>query len=406
MMNLEFGLGVRREADQLLKSGNDPNQVANIVWKKDKQGYNYGIGIILDDKGKPMPSSATLLQYAKEEVENSTSGDYKNSNALLEDVKQSVLAWQRIPQSHWDRFRIILPSDAGTGAIETAIHVALMIDASINAIGIEELGWPAYRTMAKANRLGVREYGQEAVINEPGVLPIYQAGPMNTTGQVKGAGVIGERARGAAEKNRMCLLDRAYSGFEYARDLERVGYDAIMKMSYELQVKPFIEAGTPFLMALSPTKAFLTFSLRPCGFLLLYHPDSKKDAEMTNTLNGAIRARGSSFEHAMTRAFARAMVKDRARLEGEHEGALRRLASVERQWRTLAQGTPIHQLFSDNYAGLFRNPSATPEAPENIYNEHLYPVFSAGRCRLNATGLPSDPALAEKHVAVFAKFCH
>ena len=157
----------------------------------------------------------------------------------------------------------------------------------------------------------------------------------------------------ARAEARMCLLDRAYSGFEYARDLERVGYDAIMKMSYELQVKPFIEAGAPFLMALSPTKAFLTFSLRPCGFLLLYHPDSKKDAEMTNILNGAMRARGSSFEHAMTRAFARAMVKDRARLEGEHQGALQRLASVERQWRKLVQGTPIDYLFSNSYAGLF-----------------------------------------------------
>ena len=108
-------------------------------------------------------------------------GTIRNSNALLEDVKKSVLAWQRIPDAHWDRFRIILPSDAGTGAIETAIHVALMIDGSLNAIGIEELGWPAYRTMAKANRLGVREYGQEALINEPGVLPIYQAGPMDAT---------------------------------------------------------------------------------------------------------------------------------------------------------------------------------------------------------------------------------
>ena len=127
---------------------------------------------------------------------------------------------------------------------------------------------------------------------------------------------------------------------------------------------------------------------------------------MTNVLNGAIRARGSSFEHAITRAFARAMITDRARLEGEHQEALQRLASVELQWRTLVKGTPIDYLFSDNYAGLFRNPQATPEAPENIYNEHLYPVFSAGRCRLNATGLPSDPTLAGQHVAVFAKFCH
>jgi hypothetical protein len=401
-----FGLEVKNNSDQLQKSGMDPNQIANVLWKKDKGGHNYGIGIILDDKGKAMASSATLLKYAKEELGKSTSGDYKNSNAILEDVKKSVLAWQRIPEPHWGRFKLILPSDAGTGAVETALHIALMLDKSINTLGIEELGWPAYRTMAKANRLGVKEYGQDALISDAGVLPIYQAGPMNTTGQVKSREIIVARAQKGVQSKTTVILDRAYSGFEFARDLATKSYDDIMKMSYELQVKPFIESGTPFLMALSPTKAFLTFSLRPCGFFLLFNPDPSKDGEMTNLLNAAVRARGSSFEHPITRAFAQAMVKDRAKFEEEHLGALKRLAEVEIQWKKLVKGTAIEYLFSNHYAGLFRNPLANPDAAENIYNEHLYPVFSSGRCRLNATGLPADPALSQKHVSVFATYCH
>lgn len=405
-MNLEFGLSVRKEGEQLQKSGIDPNQISNILWKKDKQGHNYGIGIMLDDKGQAMATSATLLQYAKEEVEKSPSGDYKNSNAILEDVKKAVLAWQRIPESYADRFKLILPSDAGTGSILTAIQTALMMDSQINALGIEELGWPAYRAMAKVSRLGVKEFTGDALMTDPGLLPIYQAGPMNTTGQVRSTEVIRERAKKAAQDKRVVLLDRAYSGFEFARNLSGQSYDTIMKMSFDLQIKPFLDEGTTFLMALSPTKAFLTFALRPCGFLLLYNPNPAKDAEMTNLLNTAIRARGSSFEHAITRAFARAMIKDRAKFESEHEGALRRLMEVENQWKKYVKGTPVEYLFSPSYAGLFRNPLAKPDAPEAIYNEHLYPVFSSGRCRLNATGLPANTELAEKHVSVFAKYCH
>ena len=178
-----------------------------------------------------------------------------------------------------------------------------------------------------------------------------------------------------------------------------------MRKSYELQIKPFIDENAPFLMALSPTKAFLTFSLRPCGFLLVYNPDGAREKEVTTVLTTVIRARGASFEHAITRAFVKAMLNDRVSLEREHEAALKRLSAVEKEWHSLAKGTPLEEQFSERYAGLFRNPKVKNEGPVNIYNEHLYPVFSEGRCRLNATGLPGDETLAKKHVSVFAKYC-
>jgi len=43
-------------------------------------------------------------------------------------------------------------------------------------------------------------------------------------------------------------------------------------------------------------------------------------------------------------------------------------------------------------------------AEREIYGAHLYPVFAQGRCRLNVTGLPSDPAQASSHVAFFSKY--
>jgi aspartate/tyrosine/aromatic aminotransferase len=405
-MNLTFGLSVKKEADLQKEAGIDPNQLANILWKQDPAGHNYGIGIILDPKGKAMPTSATLLEYARKEIEESALGDYKNSNAILEEVKKAVLEWQRIPESYWKNFKLILPSDAGTGSIQTGLLAAQLMDPSLTGIGIEELGWPAYKAMAKVAKLSVKEFPQEAVISDKGLLPIYQAGPMNTTGFVQQLSTVQERAKKAAQEKRVVLLDRAYSGFEFARDILSSSYDDIMKKSFQLQIAPFLEAGAMFLMAISPTKAFLTFALRPCGFLLLYNPDSSKSKEATTLLNTVIRARGSSFEHAITRAFAKAMIKDRAKLEGEHQGALKRLAEVELQWKKLVKGTPIESVFTNSFSGLFRNLKANNDAPEHIYNEHLYPVLSEGRCRLNATGLPADPTLAQKHVSVFAAHCY
>lgn len=123
-------------------------------------------------------------------------------------------------------------------------------------------------------------------------------------------------------------------------------------------------------------------------------------------LNTTIRARGSAFEHPVSRAFAKAMTTDRARLEAEHLVALVRVAEAEAMWRKLVQGTPIEYLYSDRYAGLFRNPMARDDAPIAVYNEHIYPVFANQRCRQNVTGIPQDEHLARKHVRVFAEQCY
>jgi hypothetical protein len=127
---------------------------------------------------------------------------------------------------------------------------------------------------------------------------------------------------------------------------------------------------------------------------------------MTTMINTTIRARGSAFEHPVTRAFAKVMTQDLARLEAEHQTALERLAEAELAWKKLVQGTAIEYLYADNYAGLFRNPQARPDAAVHIYNEHIYPVFAQERCRQNITGIPSDEALAQKHVSVFAEQCY
>ncbi|MCB4757390.1 MAG: aminotransferase class I/II-fold pyridoxal phosphate-dependent enzyme [Elusimicrobia bacterium] len=404
-MDLTFGQAVKTEADKLKETGMDPNLLANALWKKDAAGFNYGIGIILDERGKAMPSSKTLLEYAAKEVGESIAADYRNSNAILEEVKTAVLTWQRVPQSHWKNFKLVLPSDAGTGSIIAALQAALLLTPEATGIGIEELGWPAYKAIAKVNRLAVKEIAQEAVVTEKGLIPLYQVGPMNTNGFVQNRAVVEARAKKAAQEGTAVILDRAYSGFEFAREILSSSYDDLMKKSYELQLAPFIEAGATAFIAVSPTKAFLTFALRPCGFLLVYNPNPAKDKEINATLAMVMRARGSSFEHAITRGFAKAMVKDLPKLEVEHQGALKRLAEVELQWKKLVKGSAIEAAFSDHYAGLFRNLKVKGDAAVHIYNEHLYPVISEGRCRLNATGLPADAALAQKHVSVFASHC-
>jgi hypothetical protein len=401
----QFGESVRQEADRLKESGIDPNQIASVLWKNDTMGRNYGIGIILDGKGRPAATSGTLLEYAKQEVAASVEGDYRNSNAILEEVKESVLTWQRVPRAYWSQFRLMLPSDAGSGAVQSGMQAARLLNPDLRVLAVEELGWPAYKAMAKVAQLSIREFPQDGVASEVGALPLYQAGPMNTTGLVRGDATVNDRARVAARDRRFVLLDRAYPGFEFARLLPERSYDDVMTKSYELQLKPFLEAGAPFLLAISPTKAFVSYSLRPCGFLLVFNPGVVSGKDLANTLNTVIRARGSSFEHCITRACAKALVRDLPRLEDEHKGALLRLSAVEKEWKALVKGTAIEAQFSDSYAGLFRNPRASADASLHIYNEHLYPVFADGRCRLNATGLPCDEALARQHVDVFASFC-
>ncbi len=405
-MKNNFGAGVKQAARDLAAQGRDANQTAKILFDRDENGHNYGIGIILNGQGKPLASSATLLEYLEAELRNSLEGHYMNSAPLLEDFKKSVLSWQRIPERYWDRFFLAPPSDAGTGAVKTAVELELMLNPKQDILGFEKLGWPAYKTIANVARVKWKECEQDGVIGKESVLPVYQAGPMNTTGKVRSKDVIARRAETAKKTDKRIVLDRAYSGFEFAGQLESASYDHVMRSSYELQLEPFIESGTGFSAAVSPTKAFGTFALRPCGFLLVYCPDQAQHKTITTALNTVIRARGSAFEHPVTRAFIKAMINDLARLEKEHRNALLRLAGAAKMWGTLTKDTPMAPLFTEKYAGLFRNPLAKEGAAESIYNEHLYPVLSGERCRLNVTGIPDDREQAAKHVGVFSQYCY
>jgi hypothetical protein len=400
-----FGDAVIAEAARLRETGLDPNQIAGILCKRDPQGKNYGIGILLGGNGKPLPTSPTLLEYVQRELQESGSGSYLNSDAAKKELTEAVLRWQGVPEPLWPHFELLLPSDAGTGAVQMAVQAAALLKEDLSALAVEELGWPAYRAVAVSARLRFQTFATDALAEGEGVLPVNQAGPMNTTGRVPSAELVRARAETAAVSGAFVVLDRAYSGFEYARRAASMPYPALMADSFRAQVLPFAEAGVPFALAISPTKAFVTFALRPCGLLLVFLPDPSRRAAVGQKLTALVRARGCSFEHPVTRAFVKALIKDRGRLEAEHAAALRRCADAENQWGALAEQTPIAELFSERYAGLFRNPTAKSEAARELYGAHLYPVFTEGRCRLNVTGLPSDAAQARQAVAAFARCC-
>ena len=402
-MKPSFGAAVQRTAEALSAQGKDANQIAKIVCDQDPDGYNYGIGIVVDGHGRAWPTSETLLEYARSEIDRSLSGEYMSTATLAAPLKEAVLRWQRIPEDYWDRFSLLIPSDAGTGAVKTAVEMALQRYPDLQAIGVEELSWPAYKAIARMSRIDCREFPIGDVMDAPDLLRIYQAGPMNTTGRVQSLETMRERA--AAAKDRPVLLDRAYSGFEYARLLEDRGYDEIMAMSYDDQIRPFIENDVTFWVSVSPTKSFGTFALRPCGMLLVHLPDASRSGDVAALANTVTRARGSSFEHPITRAFVSAVVNDLGSLEREHAGILRRVAAAEKAWKARCAGSPLSELFTDRYAGLFRNPRVGDDAQAAIYDDHLYPVFTPGRCRLNVTGLPEDGEVAREHVAVFARHC-
>jgi aspartate/tyrosine/aromatic aminotransferase len=404
-MTYPFGASVQRRAEELAAQGKDANQIAKIVCDQDPEGCNYGIGILLDGQGLAWPTSPTLLDYARKELDGSGLGTYMNSAGLMSALKEAVLRWQRIPETYWDRFHLLIPSDAGTGAVQTSVEMALALDPALQSLGVEELSWPAYRAIARVARIRFREYPIGAVIDAEGVLPVYQAGPMNTTGRVQRAETMTARAAAAAAAGRPVLLDRAYAGFEYARLVHTHPYARLMAMSFEAQIRPFIEEGVSFWVSISPTKAFVTFSLRPCGLVLYHTPDASRHAEATALVNAVMRARGSSFEHPLTRAFVRALTGNLDRLEQEHRAVLERLSAAEALWRRLSDGTALARQFSDDYAGLFRNVQVRPEARAALYNEHLYPVFAEGRCRLNITGIPADEGTARRHVTAFAEQC-
>ncbi len=403
IMTSSYGSAVRRAAQALSAQGKDANQIAKIVYDRDPDGYNYGIGIVVDGRGRAWPTSETLLKHARVEIGNSLLGEYMSTASLSAPLKEAVLRWQRIPEEYWDRFSLSIPSDAGTGAVKTAVEMALQLYPYLQAIGVEELSWPAYKAIARISRISCREFPIGEMMDGPDLLRIYQAGPMNTTGRVQSRETMEGRAEAA--KGHPVLLDRAYSGFEYAHALGTLGYDAIMTMSYNDQIRPFIEHDVPFWVSVSPTKAFGTFALRPCGMLLAYMPGESRSEEVDALANTVTRARGSSFEHPVTRAFVSALVHDLEALELEHADILRRVAAAEHTWKERSAGTTLAELFTDRYAGLFRNPRVGDEAQAAIYGAHLYPVFTPGRCRLNITGLPDDRDVAREHVAVFARYC-
>ncbi len=400
MTELEFGKKVTEKAGKLAAEGRDANQIAKILCDEDPKASNYGIGIVLQGDGSPYPTSPTLLRYVVEEVKGSTLGRYRNSMSVHAQLCERVLQWQRVPRKYRAGFSLVTPSDAGTGAVKTAVEAAAALRPSLSAIGVEELGWPAYKAIARSVRLDVRQFPVDRPIDAEDCLPLYQAGPMNTSGEVVAAETVVERARAAAAEGAMVVLDRAYPGFELARRLEE-GYDSLMADSFNHFVTPFLEQGVPLLLAVSPTKAFGSFALRPAGFLLAYTPDTARKADVQQLLNTLMRARGSSFEHPSTRGLVRALIDDLEGLEVDQQGILRRIASAEAMWRQHAGDTGIGTLFSERYAGLFRNPVAAEGAAEGLYGAHLYPVLSNGRCRINITGVSSVDEVARTHVAAF-----
>ena len=74
------------EAQKLRAAGLDANQIAGVLCKKDPQGKNYGIGILVGDDGMPLPTSATLLEYLRAELERRTAWMSKNLQSQMEQT--------------------------------------------------------------------------------------------------------------------------------------------------------------------------------------------------------------------------------------------------------------------------------------------------------------------------------
>jgi aspartate/tyrosine/aromatic aminotransferase len=397
-----FGSEVVEKAKRLAEEGKDANQIAAVLAGADPNGRNYGIGILLDGNGQPMPGSPTLQEYLLAEIQGQTSGRYLNSAKLMDQIKEIILRWQCIPEKYWDHFAFVIPSDSGTGAVFSGIQIMRNLFSCINTLGVEALGWPAYAAMAKANALVFCEYSVN-VFGNNNMLPIYQAGPLNTTGKVQQETIWRKRANDAGKGGYPVLLDRAYSGYAYAeRLLSGKKLEDVMWVEYETMLASFIEHGVPFALAIGPTKSFVTFNSRPFGFLLVFCPDKTDVADVQKTANIIIRARGSAFQYPASRAFARAIVNDFAKLEQEHVAALLRVAKANIAWANYSQGTSLTPLFTEKFAGIFRNFLVDANADVAIYGKHLYPVFKDGRCRINTTGIPNDEKLARQHVAAFA----
>ncbi len=136
MATQNFGDEVIAEAERLREIGLDANQIAANLCKRDPQGKNYGIGILVGGNGKPLPTSPTLLEYVQRELQESGNGSYMSSDAFKKELIEAVMGWQGVPESLWPHFDLLLPSDAGTGAVQTGVQAATLLKEGISAIAV------------------------------------------------------------------------------------------------------------------------------------------------------------------------------------------------------------------------------------------------------------------------------
>ena len=98
-MKPSFGAAVQRTAEALSAQGRDANQIAKIVCDQDPDGYNYGIGIVVDGKGRAWPTSETLLNHARAEIDNSLLGEYMSTSSLAASLKEAVFGGSASPRT-------------------------------------------------------------------------------------------------------------------------------------------------------------------------------------------------------------------------------------------------------------------------------------------------------------------
>ena len=411
-----FGRSVLARAKELVGMGMDPIKVSDELFKADKSplATNLGIGVCLGENGRPMRTSSVLHKFLKRVCKKSLFGYYVNSSEFMEALKKEVLLWQGIPEFYWEHFLLVLPSDSGTGAVNVSVETALMRNPDLDTLGVEAYGWSVYKTMARVKRVGFKEFEVTGVVGDrnPKVLPLYQASALNGTGLVRSLDCWQDRALYSNIDGKEVVLDRAYSVFEQTRLLRanqkysNLDFERLAKVSFEQYIKPFLEHGVTTYIPISPTKTFITFDKRPAGFLLVYVPHLKDVPAMKRDLAEVIRTRGCSSEHPVTRAFVRAFVANRKGLEKEHFEILLRLRKAEEVISPLVRNTALSPLFLEMYASLFRNFLVRAGADVFLYDHHLYPVFSNEGddlwCRINLTGISSDPARAEVQLDLLA----
>lgn len=393
-----------QRAHSFREDGADVNQVANLLVAEDSQAADYGIGVILDGHGRPMPTSPELMAQTLRAVEQGVDGTYLSSKSSHAQLLEAVVSWQRIPYRYWSDFVLVTPSDAGTGAVNTAVALYQMLNPKIGSLAVEERSWPVYQTIAAANRLDFSTYDlmNPAPLKRK-TLTVTQAAPHNSTGYICSKALVEARAAAAAKEGQPIILDRAYPGFEQADLLSTQGYDSVMRRSCEHYLLPYMRAGCSFAIALSPTKAFRSFALRPCGFTLVYEPDPRKRAKLISAMTVINRSRGSAFEHPASRALVYSFIARREILEDEHAQSMQRLADSQKLWQKLLRDHPLSNAFSSQYAGMFRNLAGIENFELAFYEAHMFPVIAGDRCRINVTGIPIDETLAQSHLDVFTR---